>query len=37
MAGLHILDRAELRLQAHGRGQMPIARGAHGRIRLVAV
>ena len=37
MAGLHTLDRAELRLQAHGRGQMPIARGAHGRIRLVAV
>ena len=26
VAGLHILDRAELRLQAHGRGQMPVAR-----------
>ena len=37
MAGLHILDRAELRLQAHGRGQMPVARGAHRGIGLVAV
>ncbi|CEF04098.1 hypothetical protein BLIC_b02179 [Bifidobacterium longum subsp. infantis] len=37
MTRLHVLDRAELRLQAHGRGQMPVARGAHRGVGFVAV
>ena len=37
MARLHILDRAELRLQCHGRRQIIRARRAHGRISLITI
>ncbi len=37
MARLHILDRAKLRLQCHGRRQIIRARRAHGRISLITI
>ena len=37
MACLHILDRAKLRLQCHGRRQIIRARRAHGRISLITI
>ena len=37
MPGLDVLDRAELRLQGHGRPEPVLGRRAHGRVGLVAV
>ena len=37
MPSRHVLDRAELRLQGHRRLEVPVARRAHRRVRLVAI